>query len=128
MTAVKWDAYDVEIQQARQDDCIRTSRIHPTFILGYQTEVFIWQNFQPAYQASPALSYEHILTKDLEARRDLRNRASLVNRAQRGLRDGEQYACLPVLTVESLFFEPPWEKKIGSNYLRVWLYLVVRTS
>ena len=36
------------------------------------------------------------------------------------------YACL--LTKESLFFEPPWEKKIGSNYWRVWLYLGVRTS
>ena len=33
------------IQQAMQDDAIRTARIH----LGNRAEVFIWQNFQPSY-------------------------------------------------------------------------------
>ena len=83
-----------KIQQAMQDDAIRTARIHP----GNRDEVFIWQNFQPASRDlgtlekprylgnranPPALSYEHVenFTKDLEVRRDLRNRASPVNRA-----------------------------------------------
>ena len=35
-----------KIQQAMQDDAIRTARNHP----GNQDEVFIWQNFHPAYQ------------------------------------------------------------------------------
>ena len=66
-----------KIQQAIQDDAIRTVRIHPAVHPGNWDEVFIWQNFQPA------LSYEHIenFTKDLEVRRDLGNRASPVNRA-----------------------------------------------
>ena len=46
MTAVKWDAYDVENTEAMQDDVIRTANIHP----GNGAEVFIWQNFQPAYR------------------------------------------------------------------------------
>ena len=69
-------------------------RFHP----GNRVEVFIWQNFQPAYRSlprsqlekprsrepsQPALKYEHIenFTKDSEVRRDLGNRASPVNRA-----------------------------------------------
>ena len=32
-----------KIQQAMQDDAIRTARIHPAFIRGNQDEVFIWQ-------------------------------------------------------------------------------------
>ena len=51
-----------KIQQAMQDDAIRTARIHPAVHPGNRDEVFIWQNFQPAY-------------------RDLGNRASPVNRA-----------------------------------------------
>ena len=65
--------------------------IHP----GNRDEVFIWQNFpaplprsrlekqKSRYPSQDALSYEHIenFTKDLEVRRDLGNRASLVNRA-----------------------------------------------
>ena len=35
-----------KIQQAMQDDVIRTANIHP----GNRAEVFIWQNFQPAYR------------------------------------------------------------------------------
>ena len=35
-----------KIQQAMQDDAIWTARIHP----GNRDEVFIWQNFQPAYR------------------------------------------------------------------------------
>ena len=33
-------------QQAMQDDAIRTAGIHP----GNRDEVFVWQNFQPAYR------------------------------------------------------------------------------
>ena len=64
-----------KIQQAMQDDAIRTARIHPAVHPGNRDEVFIWQNFQPACRdlgnrASPPASYEHIknITKDLEAR------------------------------------------------------------
>ena len=39
-----------KIQQAMQDDAIRTARNHPAVHPGNQDEVFIWQNFQPAYQ------------------------------------------------------------------------------
>ena len=47
-----------KIQQAMQDDAIRAARIHPAVHPGNRDEVFIWQNFQPAYrdlgnQASP---------------------------------------------------------------------------
>ena len=61
-----------KIQQAIQDDAIRTARIHPAVHPGNHDEVFIWQNFKPAYR-DLALSYEHIenFTKDLEVRRDL---------------------------------------------------------
>ena len=38
-----------KIQQAMQDDAIRTTRIHCAFIPVTGAEVFIWQNFQPAY-------------------------------------------------------------------------------
>ena len=54
-----------KIQQAMEDDAIRTARIHP----GNRDEVFIWQNFQPAYRD---LSWKN---------RDLGNRASPVKRA-----------------------------------------------
>ena len=81
-----------KIQQAMQDDAIRTARIHPAVHPGKRDEVFIWQNFQHAYRdlgwknrepSQPAISYEHIenFTKDLEVRRDLGNQASPVNRA-----------------------------------------------
>ena len=34
-----------------QDDAIQTARIHPAFILVTgMNEVFIWQNFEPAYR------------------------------------------------------------------------------
>ena len=39
-----------KIQQAMQDDAIRTARNHPAVHPGNQDEVFIRQNFQPAYQ------------------------------------------------------------------------------
>ena len=54
-----------KIQQAMQDDAIQTARIHPAFILVTgMNEVFIWQNFEPAY-------------RDLGWKNwDLRNRAS----------------------------------------------------
>ena len=40
-----------KIQQAMQDDAIQTARIHPAFILVTgMNEVFIWQNFEPAYR------------------------------------------------------------------------------
>ena len=69
-----------KIQQAMQDDVIRTARIHPAVHPGNRAEVFISQNFQPAYRdlgwkkprsrepSRPALSYEGIenFTKDLE--------------------------------------------------------------
>ena len=35
-----------KVQQVVQDDAIRTARIH----LGNRAEVFIWQNFRPAYR------------------------------------------------------------------------------
>ena len=53
-----------KIQQAMQDDAIRTARIHPAVHPGYQDEVFIWQNFQPAHRD---LGWKN---------RDLGNRAS----------------------------------------------------
>ena len=39
-----------KIQEALQDDAIRTARIHPAVHPGNRDEVFIWQNFQPAYR------------------------------------------------------------------------------
>ena len=58
ITAVKWDAYDVENTAGYARRChpdhLNSSCFHP----GNLSEVFIWQNFQPAY-------------------RDLENRASL---------------------------------------------------
>ena len=39
-----------KIQQAMKDDAIRTTRIHPVVHSGNRDEVFIWQNFQPAYR------------------------------------------------------------------------------
>ena len=78
------------MQQAMQDDAIRTAKIHPAVLSGNWAEVrFIWQNLQPSYRdlgwknrdlgngTSPPLSYEHVenFTKDLEVRRDLGNRA-----------------------------------------------------
>ena len=39
-----------KIQQAMQDDAIRTARIHPAVHPGNRDEVLIWQNFQPAYR------------------------------------------------------------------------------
>ena len=61
-----------------QDDAIRTARIHPVVHPGDRDEVFKWQNFQPASRASPP-SHEHMenLTKNLEVRRDLENRAHM---------------------------------------------------
>ena len=53
-----------KIQQAMQDDVIRTARIHPAVHPGNQAEVLIWQNFQPAYRD---LGWKN---------RDLGNRAS----------------------------------------------------
>ena len=54
-----------KIQQAMQDDAIRTARIHPAVHPGNRDEVFIWQNFQPAYRD---LGWKN---------RDLGNRVSL---------------------------------------------------
>ena len=53
-----------KIQQAKQDNAIRTARIHPAVHPGNRDEVFIWQNFQPAYRD---LGWKN---------RDLGNRAS----------------------------------------------------
>ena len=53
-----------KIQQAMKDDAIRTTRIHPVVHPGNRDEVFIWQNFQPAYRD---LGWKN---------RDLGNRAS----------------------------------------------------
>ena len=39
-----------KIQQAMQDDAIQTARVHPAIHPGNRDEVFIWQNFQPAYR------------------------------------------------------------------------------
>ena len=39
-----------KIQQAMKDDAIRTTRIHLAIHPGNPDEVFIWQNFQPAYR------------------------------------------------------------------------------
>ena len=39
-----------KIQQAMQDDVIRTARIHPAVHPRNRGEVLIWQNFQPAYR------------------------------------------------------------------------------
>ena len=54
-----------KIQQAMQDDAIRTARIHPAVHPGNRDEVFIWQKFPARLPRSrkpsqPALSYEHI--------------------------------------------------------------------
>ena len=38
-----------KIQQAMQDDAIRTARIHLAIHPGNRDKVFIWQNFQPAF-------------------------------------------------------------------------------
>ena len=53
-----------KMQQAMQDDAIRTARIHLAIHPGNRDEVFIWQNFQPAYRD---LGWKN---------RDLGNRAS----------------------------------------------------
>ena len=63
----------------------------PPFIprAGTRDEVFIWQNFQPAYRdlGNRASLPSHMntsvenFTKELEVRRDLGNQASPVNRA-----------------------------------------------
>ena len=61
-----------------QDDAELIRRIHP----GNRAEVFIWQNFQPAYRdpgwKEPSQLFEHIenFTIDSEVRRDLGNRPS----------------------------------------------------
>ena len=76
-----------KIQQAMLDDAIRTARIHSAVHPGNRDEVFIWQNFQPAYRdlgwkkrylGNRASPYEHIenFTKDLEVRQDLGNPGS----------------------------------------------------
>ena len=39
-----------KIQQAMKNDALRTTRIHPAVHPGNRDEVFIWQNFQPAYR------------------------------------------------------------------------------
>ena len=71
-----------KIQQAMQDDAKFIRRIHPAFIPN-RAEVFMWQNFQPAYQdpgwknrdighrASPPshMNTSKMLTKDSEVRR-----------------------------------------------------------
>ena len=76
-----------KIQQAMQDDAIRTARIHPAVHPGNRDEVFIWQNFQPAYrdlgnQASPPshMNTSKSFAKDLEIRRDLGNRVHMKRR------------------------------------------------
>ena len=68
-----------KIQQAMQDDAIRTARIH----LSVHPAKFSARLPRSREPSQPALSYEHIenFTKDLEVRRDLGNRASPVNRA-----------------------------------------------
>ena len=53
-----------KMQQAMQDDATRTARIHLAIHPGDRDEVFIRQNFQPAYRD---LGWKN---------RDLRNRAS----------------------------------------------------
>ena len=53
-----------KLQQAMQDNAIRTTRIYPAVYPGNRDEVFIWQNFQPAYRG---LGWKN---------RDLGNRAS----------------------------------------------------
>ena len=73
ITAVEWDAYDVENPAGTARRCRIHSKNSFCFHPGNRAEVFIW----------PALSYEHIenFTKDSEVRRDLGDRASPVNRA-----------------------------------------------
>ena len=50
ITTVEWDAYDVENTAGNARRCRihskNSSRFHP----GNRAEVFIWQNFQPAYR------------------------------------------------------------------------------
>ena len=78
-----------KIQQAMLDDAIRTARIHPAVHPGNRDEVFIWQNFQPAYRdvgwkkrdlGNRACPPSHMNTSKIlqriEVRRDLGNRAS----------------------------------------------------
>ena len=48
-----------KILQAMQDDAIRATTIHPTFILVTGLK-FIWQNFQPTYR-DPGLKKCHLL-------------------------------------------------------------------
>ena len=56
ITAVEWDAYDVENTAGNARRCRihsnNSSRFHP----GNRAEVFIWQNFQPG-------SYEEALSE-----------------------------------------------------------------
>ena len=54
-----------KIQQAMKDDAIWTTRIHSAVHPVNRDEVFIWQNFQPAYRD---LGWKN---------RDLGNRVSL---------------------------------------------------
>ena len=76
-----------KIQQAMQDDAIRTARIHLAVHPGNRDEVFMakfsarlprsrLEKPRSREPSQPALSYEHIenFTKDLEVRRDLGNR------------------------------------------------------
>ena len=52
------DAYDVENTAGNARRCHPARRIHPAVHPGNRDEVFIWQNFQPAYRDLGASSYE----------------------------------------------------------------------
>ena len=77
-----------KIQQAMQDDAIRTATIHLALIPVTGLKCSYGKISSPLTEISgtePArpVSYEHIenFTKDLEVTRDLGNRASPINRA-----------------------------------------------
>ena len=48
-----------KIQQAMQDDAIRSRQSSPRFHPGNRAEVFVWQNFQPAYR-DPGWKNRHL--------------------------------------------------------------------
>ena len=91
-TVVKWDAYDLENTTGKARRCKIHSKFSSRFHPGNRAEV-LYDKISSSHTEipvgkprsrelrQPALSYEPIenFTKDLEVRRDLGNRASLVN-------------------------------------------------
>ena len=66
ITAVKWDAYDVENTAGNARRCNLGRQSPSPFHCSYRAEVFIWQNFQPTYQ-DPGCKESQFLQPALQA-------------------------------------------------------------